>query len=133
LSQAIALAVRRVLMAETNARLACVNVLKIARLALDETEDAQGRNPHLGRLVEIKHLGPGISVPPERVTYHALQSTQASAQLIDSARHNRVDHIVMGSSGSTMLRRHIGSVSARVVAEAPCTVTVARPALDREI
>jgi nucleotide-binding universal stress UspA family protein len=29
-----------------------------------------------------------------------------------------------------MLRRHIGSVSARVVAEAPCTVTVVRPALE---
>jgi eukaryotic-like serine/threonine-protein kinase len=133
LSQAIALAVRRVLMAEPSARLACVNVLKIARLALDETEDAQGRNPHLGRLVELKHWAREIPMPPERITYHVLESTDPASQLIDYARHNRVDHIVMGSSGSSMLRRHIGSVSARVVAEAPCTVTVARPALDREI
>jgi eukaryotic-like serine/threonine-protein kinase len=133
LSQAIAVAVRRVLMAEPSARLACVNVLKIARLALDETEDAQGRNPHLGRLVELKHWAREIPMPPERITYHVLESTDPASQLIDYARHNRVDHIVIGSRGSSMLRRHIGSVSARVVAEAPCTVTVARPALDREI
>ena len=132
-TQAIAVAVRRVLMAEPSARLACVNVLKIARFALDETEDAQGRNPHLGRLVELKHWAREIPMPPERITYHVLESTDPASQLIDYARHNRVDHIVMGSRGSTMLRRHIGSVSARVVAEAPCTVTVARPALDREI
>jgi len=130
LSQAITLAVRRVLMAEPNARLACVNVLKIARLALDETEDAQGRNPHLGRLVELKHWARGIPIAPERITYHVLESTDPASQLIDYARHNRVDHIVMGSRGSSMLRRHIGSVSARVVAEAPCTVTVVRPALE---
>ena len=130
LSQAIALAVSRVLMGEPNARLACVNVLKIARLALDETEDAQGRNPHLGRLVELKHWARGIPISPERITYHVLESTDPAGQLIDYARHNRVDHIVMGSRGSSMLRRHIGSVSARVVAEAPCTVTVVRPALE---
>jgi len=130
LSQAITLAVRRLLTAEPNARLACVNVLKIARLALDETEDAQGRNPHLGRLVQLKHWARGIPIAPERITYHVLESTDPASQLIDYARHNRVDHIVMGSRASSMLRRHIGSVSARVVAEAPCTVTVVRHALE---
>jgi nucleotide-binding universal stress UspA family protein len=130
LSQAIALAVRRVLMTEPNARLACVNILKIARLALDKVEDTQGRNPHLGRLIELKHWARGIPISPERITYHVLESTDPAGQLIDYARHNRVDHIVMGSRGSSMLRRHIGSVSTRVVAEAPCTVTVVRPALE---
>ena len=130
LSQAIALAVRRVLMTEPNARLACVNILKIARLALDKVEDTQGRNPHLGRLIELKHWARGIPISPERITYHVLELTDPAGQLIDYARHNRVDHIVMGSRGSSMLRRHIGSVSTRVVAEAPCTVTVVRPALE---
>lgn len=130
LSQAIALAVRRVLMTEPNARLACVNILKIARLALDKVEDTQGRNPHLGRLIELKHWARGIPISPERITYHVLELTDPAGQLIDYARHNRIDHIVMGSRGSSMLRRHIGSVSTRVVAEAPCTVTVVRPALE---
>ena len=126
LSQALALAVRRVLATEPNARLACVNVLKIARIALDKLEDAQGRNPHLGRLIELKHWARAIPVAPERITYHVLESTDPAGQLVDYARHNRVDHIVIGARGSSMLRRYLGSVSARVVAEAPCTVTVVR-------
>jgi eukaryotic-like serine/threonine-protein kinase len=126
LSQAIVVAVRRVLATEPNARLACMNVLKIARLTLDKLEDEHGRNPHLGRLVELKHWARAIPVAPERVTYHVLESTDPAGQLIDYARHNRVDHIVMGARRSSMLRRHLGSVSARVVAEAPCTVTVVR-------
>ena len=127
LNQALALAVRRVLATEPNARLACVNVLKIARIALDKFEDAQGRNPHLGRLVELKHWARAIPVAPERVTYHVLESTNPAGQLVDYARHNRVDHIVMGARRSSMLHRYLGSVSAHVVAEAPCTVTVVRP------
>jgi eukaryotic-like serine/threonine-protein kinase len=126
LSQALALTVRRVLATEPNARLACVNVRKIARLALDEIEDAQGRNPHLGRLVELKHWARSVPIAPERVTFHVLESTDPASQLVEYARHNRVDHIVIGARGSSMLRRYLGSVSAHVVAEAPCTVTVVR-------
>jgi hypothetical protein len=50
LSPALALAVQRVLATEPNARLVCVNVLKLNRLTPDKLEDAQGRNPHLGRI-----------------------------------------------------------------------------------
>ncbi len=120
------LAVRRVLATEPNARLACVNVLKIARLKLDNLEDAEGRNPHLGRLIELKHWARAIPVAPERITYHVLESTDPASQLVDYARHNRVDHIVIGARASSRLRRYLGSVSAHVVAEAPCTVTVVR-------
>ena len=41
---------------------------------------------------------------------------------------NQIDHIVMGARNSGRLRRHLGSVSARVVAESDCTVTVVRVA-----
>ena len=126
LRAALALAVRRVLATEPNARLVCVNVLKISRLAPDELEDAQGRNPHLGRLVEMKHWARSIPVAPERITYHVLEATNPAEQIVSYARHNRVDHIVIGARGSSMLRRYLGSVSAHVVAEAPCSVTVVR-------
>jgi hypothetical protein len=41
-----------------------------------------------------------------------------------------VDHVVIGSRGSSTLRRYLGSVSSQVVAQATCSVTVvkARPA-----
>ena len=47
-------------------------------------------------------------------------------EFVDYARRNQVDHIVMGARSSSMLRRYLGSVSARVVAESDCTVTVVR-------
>jgi serine/threonine protein kinase len=131
LSQALAVAVRRVLATEPNARLACVNVLKIARLTLDKLEDAEGRNPQLGRLIELKHWARAIPIAPERITYHVLESTDPASQLVDYARHNHVDHIVMGARASSMLRRYLGSVSAQVVAQAPCTVTVVRAPGDK--
>jgi nucleotide-binding universal stress UspA family protein len=37
-----------------------------------------------------------------------------------------VDHIVMGARAQSLKRRVLGSVSAEVAAEAPCTVTVVR-------
>ena len=49
------------------------------------------------------------------------------------ARHNNVDHIVIGARASSALRRYLGSVSSRVVAEAPCSVTVVRTPRDRRV
>ena len=126
MNDALAQAARRVLATQPNARLACINVLKIARLTLDKLEDEAGRNPHLGRLIELKHWARAIPVAQERITYHVLESTDPAGQLIDYARHNRVDHIVVGAHSRSVLRRHLGKVSARVVAEAPCTVTLVR-------
>jgi nucleotide-binding universal stress UspA family protein len=56
-----------------------------------------------------------------------LESTDPAAAVIEYARNIQVDHIVIGARGSSTLRRYLGSVSAQVVAEAPCTVTVVRP------
>jgi nucleotide-binding universal stress UspA family protein len=126
LREAIAVAVRRVLATEPAARLACVNVLRASRIAIDPLVDAQGRNPHLQRLVELKHWTRTLPVAGERITYHVLEGADAATAIVDYARNNRIDHIVMGARGSAPIRRLLGSVSARVVAEAPCTVTVVR-------
>ena len=45
---------------------------------------------------------------------------------MEYARTADVDHILLGARGLTGMRRMLGSVSARVVAEAPCTATVVR-------
>jgi nucleotide-binding universal stress UspA family protein len=128
LSQAVASAVGRLLATEPGARLACVNVLKSSLLRLDPTEDAQGRNLHLQRLVELKHWARAFALPPERITYHVLEAADAAAPLIEFATTNRVDQIVLGARASSTMRRYLGSVSSEVVAQAPCTVTVVRTA-----
>jgi nucleotide-binding universal stress UspA family protein len=128
LNEAVAIAVSRLLATEPGARLACVNVWKSSLLSIDPVADAQGRNIHLQRLVELKHWARALPVPAERLTYHVLEATAPAGALIDFARANRVDHIVIGARASSALRRYLGSVSAQVVAEAPCTVTVVRTA-----
>jgi nucleotide-binding universal stress UspA family protein len=115
-----------VLAAEPGARLACLNVQRISRLAIDPDVDAQGRNLHLQRLVALRHWARDLPAAGERITYHVIEAVDPAAALIEYARNNRVDHIVMGARGASPLRRLLGSVSARVVAEAPCTVTVVR-------
>jgi nucleotide-binding universal stress UspA family protein len=126
LREALAVAVRRVLTTSPGARLACVNVLKTSRIMVDPETDAQGRNLHLQRLIELKHWTRALPVTAERVTYHVIEGVDPAAALVDYARHTRIDHILIGARGSSPVRRLLGSVSAKVVAEAPCTVTVVR-------
>jgi eukaryotic-like serine/threonine-protein kinase len=40
---------------------------------------------------------------------------------------NHVDHIVIGARQNSLVRTLLGSTSAKVASEAPCTVTVVRP------
>jgi nucleotide-binding universal stress UspA family protein len=122
---ALAAAVRRVLATEPQARLACVNVIRGSRIVIDPDVDAQGRNLHLQRLIALKHWARTLPAP-ERITYHVIESLDPADALVNYARNNRVDHVIMGARGASPLRRLLGSVSAKVVAEAPCTVTVVR-------
>lgn len=126
LREALAVAVRRVLTTSPGARLACVNVLKTSRIMVDPETDAHGRNLHLQRLIELKRWTRALPIAAERVTYHVIEAVDPAAALVDYARHTRIDHIVIGARGSSPVRRLLGSVSAKVVAEAPCTVTVVR-------
>ncbi len=125
LTQALAAAVGRLMATEPGARITCVNVLRLSRLALDQMEDAEGRNLHLRRLIELKHWARRL-MAGDRITYHVLEAFDPAAAIVEFARNVQADHIVIGARGSSTLRRYLGSVSAQVVAEAPCTVTVVR-------
>jgi len=126
LQKALIAAVERLAAGEPGARIACVNVLKLARLALDETEDAEGRNLHLARLAALKHWAAPLRRLPNTVTYHVIEALDPAAALIEFAERNHVRHLVTGARASSKMRRYMGSVSAKVVAEAPCSVTVVR-------
>lgn len=126
LAQALLTAVERMARNEPAARIACVNVLKLARLLPDQSEDAEGRNLHLLRLAELKHWAAPLMKLPNRVTYHVIEALDPAAALIEFARRNHVRQIAIGARSTSALRRYLGSVSAKVVAEAPCTVTVVK-------
>jgi len=58
---------------------------------------------------------------------HVLEAIDPAAAILEFTRSNDVDHIVIGARQNSMLRTLLGSVSAKVAAEAACTVTVVRP------
>jgi nucleotide-binding universal stress UspA family protein len=127
LAGAIRTATQRILATEPNARLACLYVLKIARVQIDEVQDEKGRNLHLRRLAELEHWSQPLVVDKEKITYQVLEAVDPAGALIHYARENMIDHLVIGARASSTMRRYLGSVSAKIVAEAPCTVTVVRP------
>ncbi len=116
----------RILERSPDARLAVLNVLKLNRIALDQTLDEQGHNKHIQRLVELKDWARPLKLSQGRVTFHVLEAIDPADTLLDYARVNNVDHIVMGARANSTMRKLLGSVSGKVAAEAPCSVTVVR-------
>ena len=118
--------VQRVIASFPQARLSAVTVMRTARIGMDSNLDAAGRNRHVKRLIALRDWVRPLGLDEHRVTVHVLEHSDPAHALLDYARDNGVDHLVMGARGVTGVRRILGSVSARVVAEAPCTVTVVR-------
>lgn len=122
--------VRRIVLTEPGARLACISVMRTGRIGMDDLVDEEGHSRHVKQLVALKHwarpMVKALELPEARLTFHVLEAPDAAAAIIDFAERTKVDHIVMGARGASALRRHFGSVSSQVVAKATCTVTVVR-------
>jgi serine/threonine protein kinase len=116
----------RILERSPEARLAVINVLKLNRIALDQTLDEQGHNKHVQRLVGLRDWARPLKLSEGRITFHVLEAIDPADTILDYARVNNVGHIVMGARANSTMRKILGSVSAKVAAEAPCSVTVVR-------
>ena len=127
LAEALRVTVRRILETLPAARLACLNVLKQHRVALDQTLDAEGKHKHLERLVQLRHWAQPLAMAEGRITFHVLEATDTAAAILDYTRTNHVEHVVLGARTNSLMRDILGSVSGAVAAKAPCTVTVVRP------
>ena len=122
--------VQRVVLSEPGARLACVSVMKTARIGMDELTDKEGRSLHVQQLIALKAwawpISQALKLEDWRLTFHVLEAPDAADALIEFAAKSGADHIVMGARGASTLRRYLGSVSAQVVSQSNCTVTVVR-------
>ncbi len=134
LLDALRLTAMRLLQTEPNARLACLAVMKTARIGMDELLERDGSSKHVNLLVRLKHwarpIAQALELPPEvlasRITCHVLEAPDPATAIVEYARKNQVDHIVMGARSSGGLRRYLGSVSTEVASQAECSVTVVR-------
>jgi len=128
LNEALRVTAERILATLPSARLACVNVLKLGRVTIDRTLDEEGKNKHVDRLVTLRHWASPLKLNESRLTVHVLEAIDPAAAILEFAEANHVDHIVIGARQHSLSRTLLGSVSAKVAAEAACTVTVVRPA-----
>jgi len=127
LNDALRVTAGRILATLPAARLACLNVLKQGRLTIDFTLDAQGHNRQIDRLVGLRNWAEPLKLQEPRLTVHVLEAVDPAAAILEFAQNNRIDHILIGARQSSLMRTLLGSVSAKVAAEALCTVTVVRP------
>jgi len=127
LNEALRVTVERLLGILPSARLACLNVLKLGRITIDRTLDDEGNNKHVDRLVALKHWAQPLKLDDSRLTVHVLEAVDSAAAILQFAEANRVDHIVIGARQHSLRRALLGSVSAKVAAEAACSVTIVRP------
>lgn len=122
--------VQRLVVSLPGARLACVTVMRTARIGMDERVDRHGHSVHVKLLVQLKHwahpIGQALELDAGRLTCHVLEAPDAAEAVIEFARRSRADQIVMGARGNSALRRYLGSVSSQVAAAADCSVTVVR-------
>lgn len=127
INDALFLSAKRLLATLPSARLACLNVRKLARLTLDTTLDEQGHSKQIDRLVALRHWAEPLKLGEQRLTVHALEAIDPATAILEFANNNRVDHILIGARQASVMRSLLGSVSAKVAAEATCSVTVVRP------
>src|SRR6266436_6811056 len=127
LNEALRVTVDRILATLPSARLACLNVLKLGRVTIDRTLDEQGSNKHIDRLVALRHWAQPLELDESRLTVHVLEAVDPASAILEFVEVNHVDHVVIGARQNSLARALLGSVSARVAAEAGCTVTVVRP------
>jgi eukaryotic-like serine/threonine-protein kinase len=128
LSEALRQTARRVLETKPRARLACLTVLKTARIALETGAGCAEKSLRVRMLGKQRWARP-LGTGPGKVTHHALEAPDPAAAILEFARANRVEQVIIGSRGSSTLRRYLGSVSSEVVAQAECTVTVVKTPL----
>ena len=127
LTEALRITAERILASVPSARLACLNVLKQGRISLDSALDEQGHNKKIDRLVGLRHWAEPLKLDEDRLTVHVLEAVDPASALLEFVQNNRVDHILIGARHDSLMRTLLGSVSAKIAAEAPCTVTVVRP------
>jgi nucleotide-binding universal stress UspA family protein len=118
--------VKRLLAIDPDRRLTCVTVIPPAsELAGGRDEDA-GTSRRIRHLVRLRNWAEPLGLPAERISYHVIESGDPAGALLDYARVNQVDHVVIGAPPADVPMKG-NFVSTRVAAEAPCSVTVVRP------
>ena len=120
-------ATRQLIGGSRDYRLMCVSVIHAAPLGEGEAlgDTASGR--HLEHAIRLRHWAEPLGLPPLRQSLHVIEGADAAGVLLDLARANHVDVIVLGAPRPG--DKTLGwwrSTASRVTAQASCSVHLAR-------
>jgi serine/threonine protein kinase len=115
---------RQILSLNDEFRLMCVSVISAAALgSLDESPAAK----HLEHKTRLRQWIEPLKLPASRVSLHVIESGNSADTLLELARSNHVDLVVLGAPGpSSRALAWWRSVASSVTANAPCSVHVVR-------
>ncbi len=114
------------LAATPQARVVAMTILRNDGTPLAQESDAISGNRHVARIVALKHWAKPLGLRDQAISYHVPEAANPAEAILEYARANHVDHIIMGARAESAIRTLLGTVSAQVAAHAPCTVTVVR-------
>lgn len=121
------LATRQLVALNPEFRLMCVSVVRATPLGEGPADIDTASGKHLEHKTRLRHWVEPLKLPASRVSLHVVVAANATATLLDLARANHVDLIVLGAPGPT--QRALGwwrSVASSITANAPCSVHVVR-------
>lgn len=126
LAKAMRNTLRRARLAEPDLRITLLAVLQPLTFGEDAATEV-AHSQQTAALVALRHWARPLGLPADKLRIHVAEGNDPAGALLEYAAAHHVDRIVVGARGHSVLRRYLGSVSARVVAEAPCSVHVVRP------
>ena len=98
-----------------------------AHVAFDLRKSRPGAPYYLDHLARLRHWVEPLRLPPRRLSLHVIESANPETALLEFARHNSVDLIVLGAPHPAQLGlAWWRSVASRVTANASCSVHVVR-------
>ena len=105
----------QILSLSTEFRVICISVVPA-----DPSDES---NVQLEHLIRLRHWTEPLRLPPQRLSLHVIASANAAEALVEFARVNNVDLIVLGAPAPRDWWR---SVASTVTANAHCSVHVVR-------
>jgi len=124
--QALREVVRRLMAVDPDRRLTCVTVIRPSSELAGGPDAEAGTSQRIKHLVLLRNWAEPLGLPPERLSYHVVESNDPVEALLEYAKLNQVEHLVIGAPPADVPLKGT-FVSTRVAAEAACSVTVVRP------
>ncbi|HEY2864319.1 MAG TPA: bifunctional serine/threonine-protein kinase/universal stress protein [Casimicrobiaceae bacterium] len=121
------LATRQLVGLNPEFRLMCVSVVRAAPIGEGPRDSDTASGKHLEHKARLRHWVEPLKLPSSRVSLHVVEAANATGTLLDLARANHVDLMVLGAPGpSERALAWWRSVASSVTANAPCSVYVVR-------